>query len=212
VIYIATVPEPHTFAQDCRDPGVAWLASVTPANEARPKDLWSPFRLDLQAGFGFLCGYYAMQLSEGQVDHFISWDGCKCTNPELAYEWSNYRFISGSLNSTKGTLDDKLLDPFEIKEGWFEIDIPSLILSTTDVLPPSLLDKATFTLDKLGLAQDRKALALRWWWYELHRNKDLSLTGLRKVAPLLACAVEKWIDQGKGDLPAIPNPINEAVR
>ncbi|WP_228019853.1 hypothetical protein [Sphaerospermopsis sp. LEGE 08334] len=51
------------------------------------------------------------------LEHFLS-----CENHRhLAYEWTNYRFVSGWVNSSKGTLDNQVLDPFEVEDDWFEI-------------------------------------------------------------------------------------------
>ena len=58
----------------------------------------------------------------GSVDHFRSWDNY----PELAYEWSNLRFAAEWMNKSKQTADDAVLDPYEVKAGWFEITLPDL--------------------------------------------------------------------------------------
>jgi hypothetical protein len=52
--------------------------------------------------------------------------------PELAYEWSNYRHAIGRVNGCKGNLDDLVLDPFEVEDDWFAIQIPDLQLVLTD--------------------------------------------------------------------------------
>ena len=59
---------------------------------------------------------------DGTVDHYLS-----CANHRaLAYEWTNYRFTSARMNSIKRTEDDRVLDPFEVGDDWFEILLPSL--------------------------------------------------------------------------------------
>lgn len=68
-----------------------------------------------------------MWIAEGAVEHFLS----KKNRPDLAYEWSNYRYIAGSVNGSKGTHDDKVLDPFEVQNGWFEVLVPSMQLVVT---------------------------------------------------------------------------------
>jgi len=204
------VPEPPLFDAECRQPGMEWLAAQDELPD-RPKDLWSPFRDDLREGFARRCGYYAMHLPDGQVDHFISWDSCKQDQRQLAYDWNNFRFLAGSLNSKKRTLDGQLLDPFEVEDSWFEVELPSFLLRVTDQLPPALLGKATLTLQRLELEQGRKALTLRWEWYEMHRTGLLILQGLHQLAPLVARAVEKWQADGRGPLPAIPRPVPEPV-
>ncbi|HEX9047980.1 MAG TPA: hypothetical protein VF988_13230 [Verrucomicrobiae bacterium] len=142
VIPVASpIAEPPAFDANCRERGRQWLAAH-PHQEGRPHDYWSPFRDDLREGFGRRCGYLAMYMHDGAADHFISWDRCKLANPQLAYEWNNYRFIAPSLNSKKGTWDDALLDPFEVQSGWFEVEIPSFVLRITDRVPEELRGKA----------------------------------------------------------------------
>lgn len=200
------IAEPAAFDRECRQRGRARLAHQNPPPK-RPDDYWSPFREDLRTGFARRCGYFAMYLHDGAVDHFRSWDNCKATNPQLACEWSNLRFIAPSLNSKKGTLDDQLLDPFEVHDAWFEVEIPSFVLRITDQIPAHLRAKAEFTLDRLDLQQGRKAVALRWEWYEQHRLGELTMAGLQRHAPLVARAVAAWQRNGNGALPCIPRPV-----
>lgn len=199
------IAEPAAFDAECRQSGRDWLAGRLVLPD-RPQDFWSTFRADLREGFGQRCGYLAMLMHDGAVDHYISWKNCKATNPELAYEWSNFRFIDPALNSKKGTRDDQLLDPFEVQDDWFEVEIPSLVLRMTDRIPAALRDRARFTVDRLDLQQGRKAVTLRWEWYEKHRARGLPLDLLAHDAPLVARAVGKWMQGNNGPLPAIPRP------
>jgi hypothetical protein len=201
------IAEPATFDAECRQQGRAWLATH-PNPARRPHDYWSPFREDLREGFGRRCGYLAMFLPDGTVDHFISWDTCKVTNrARLAYEWSNFRFVAPALNSKKGVLDDRILDPFEVQDDWFEVEIPSLVLRMTDAIPPALRDKAKLTLDKLGLEQGRNAVLLRWEWYEKYRRGGEPMQELELDAPLVARAIQRWEQANNGPLPDIPRPV-----
>ena len=115
--------EPGTFDLETRQPGTTWLRNNPQAK--RPKDLWSPFKGDLADGFQQLCAYAAMYEPVGTVDHFVS-----CNEDRtLAYEWSNYRYASGWINSSKGSLKaTNVLDPFEVEDGWFRVLLPSLQL------------------------------------------------------------------------------------
>ena len=202
-------PEPPRFEEECRQEGRGWLdqwraKQVTLPD--RPKDFWSPFRPDLRRGFGLRCGYYAMYVHDGQVDHSTSWKTCKENGtPELVYEWDNFRFVDGALNSRKKTLDDQVLDPFEVQSGWFEVELPTLFLRVVAV-PPARQSAARLTLEKLELDQGSRALELRWEWYEAHR-RGMPLPLLHEKAPLVAQAVERWIGEGRGALPTIPRPV-----
>lgn len=199
-------PEPATFDADCRQEGQNWIQTHQPLPD-RPRDFWSPFRPDLRRGFGGRCGYYAMYIHDGQVDHFVSWHTCKRNNtPNLAYEWDNFRFVDGALNSSKRTLDDQLLDPFEVLDGWFEVELPTLLLRPVGV-PVDRMGAARLTLEQLELDQGLRVLELRWEWYDKHQRGLLTREGLREVAPLLAQAADRWEAEGRGPLPVIPRPV-----
>lgn len=122
----------------------------------------------------------------GTVDHFLSFKHHR----DLAYEWRNYRFASGPLNASKRDADDAVLDPFEVGAGWFEIILPSLQMRVTDVVPADYRAKAEFTLKRLKLRDGERVIRWRRSWYRMYTNGQLTLDGLRTVAPLLAAAVE----------------------
>lgn len=189
------VPEPPDFDEKARQPGNEWLASHP--DSSRPRDFWSPFRNKLAEGFNFRCGYSAMCDFVGTVDHFLSWQNYK----HLAYEWGNYRYISSWINSSKGNLDNQVLDPYEVQEGWFEILLPSLQLVLTDAVPPNLREKAEFTLQRLHLAHNERIIRQRSEWYSLYLQGDLTLEGLERMAPLIARAVRKQQNNTSVELP-----------
>lgn len=110
------------------------------------KDYWSPFKSQLADGFNNLCGYSAMYEPVGTVEHYLSRDNYR----NLAYEWSNFRFASAWINSSKGTLDDLVLDPFDIGKDWFEILLPSLQLVLTNKVSPQQRQKAQLHWNAYG--------------------------------------------------------------
>lgn len=205
------IPEPKDFGTKCRQPGNTWLANNPDA--ARPKDLWSPFRPDLAAGFVDRCGYGGMWISSGTVDHFVSCDECDL----LAYEWNNYRYIEGWINSSKkNKLSSDILDPFEVREGWFEIILPSLQLVATDAIPPAFKVRAANTLKHLPISHDERVLKTRRAWLAEYEQGRLTLEGLMVKAPLIAKAVLKRRNaslpgvQSTGLVALIENATNEA--
>jgi len=185
MIPVAKVAKPRGFDTRVRLPGIAWLASRPTAQ--RPPALWTPYTPALSEGFGNLCGYAAMHdPTGGTVDHFLSFKHHR----HLAYEWSNYRFACATLNSSKRDADAAVLDPFEVGAGWFEIILPSLQMRLTDAVPAALRAKAEFTLKRLKLRDGERIVRWRRSWYRLYTEGELTLDGLRTVAPLLAAAVE----------------------
>lgn len=178
------VAEPADFDGRARQPGLAWLAANPRAQ--RPHDLWSRFKPALAEGFRHLCGYSAMYEPVGTVDHFLSFKRFR----DQAYEWSNYRFASGWINSVKQAADSEVLDPFEVRDCWFEILLPSLQLVVSREAPANIRAKAEHTLRRLRLRDDERVIRQRSEWYRMYRAGELTLEGLRKKAPLIARAVE----------------------
>jgi len=185
MIPVAPIPEPEGFDAKCRTPGNKWLKNNP--GVGRPRDYWSPFKADLMRGFYDLCGYSAMHDLNGTVDHYRG-----CTNyPELSYEWSNYRYASAWINSSKSNKDEAILDPYDVKDGWFEIILPSLQLVAAEKIPPEFREKIAYTIKTLHLQDDERVIRQRRSWYKMYSRGEISLERLRKFAPLLAQAVER---------------------
>ncbi len=185
MIHFDLVPEPAGFDENVRKPGGKWL--VKNPNPKRPKDYWSPYKGELANGFHSLCAYGAMFEPVGTVDHYLSWDD----NPDLAYEWSNYRYCSHWINSSKRTVDNKVLDPFQVGDNWFELLLPSLQLVLSANIPEEKKEIAKFTLTRLHLDHDERVLRQRREWYRMYQEGEITLEGLRKKAPLIARAIEE---------------------
>jgi len=127
----------------------------------------------------------------GTVDHFVSCD----EDRSKAYDWSNFRFASGWINSSKNSLSsNEIFDPFQVVNGWFEILLPSLQLVATDAVPEVLRDRANFVLKRLHLRDDERVIRQRREWYRMYQEGELTLDGLSKKAPLIAAAVAKQLE------------------
>lgn len=194
MIPVEPAEEPPEFEQCTRVPGRAWLQAKDYLHRKRPENYWSWCEEPLREVFHERCGWLAMYIADGHVEHFVSWNECKQDRPELAYEWSNYRYILPRLNSRKGTRTD-LLDPFEVRPGWFRVELPSLLLVCTSAIPEGLRARAQRTIDELGLVGlgDGRVRRLRSGWLQGYRSTRLSLAGLQEVAPLVGEAVAQLL-------------------
>lgn len=212
------IPEPDHFDTNCRKAGSVWLTANPDTDCHKAANLWSPFRDALREGFSRRCGYLAIKLHcGGVVDHYVS---CN-EDRSKAFEWSNYRYASETVNSRKQALDRKkvrVLDPFAVQEGWFRVLLPSFELVLTDAVPASVRSRAQETIERLGLDKGYEAIEARWSVYESHwSNGVIDMVGLRRDAPLIADAVKARIQEGKplprpGDSPAQPPAIVERKR
>jgi hypothetical protein len=180
---------PANFEAEVGQPGNAWVAA-NPSSTRRPPALWQACSAALAQGFGKRCAYAAMlDPTGGTVDHYYSW----INYPYLAYDWENYRFASAAFNSSKKDVDDAVLDPFDVKAGWFEILLPSLQLIVTDAVPEKYRAKADYTLARLKLGHGARAVKWRQTWYQMYQDDKLPLETLREVAPLIAAAIDKQL-------------------
>ncbi len=200
MIHFDPVPEPPAFRAQARRPGLAWLRGHRTAR--RPKDFWSPFKTALADGFRQLCAYSAMYEPVGTVDHYLSCVNCRNARARLAYDWRNYRFASQWINSSKQDADSSVMDPFKVQDGWFEILLPSLQLIVGPRISPRQKAKAEYTLTRLHLRDDERVIRQRLEWYRMFKENELLMPGLRRMAPLIAEAIEKW----RRNNPGIPLP------
>jgi hypothetical protein len=186
MIPIERAPEPPSFDERVRKPGQRWLAA-NPTSSNLPSH-WRGIRPELAAAFEDRCACTAMSLmTPGTVDHFVSIK----EDRDLAYEWSNYRYAAGWVNSKKSALrSDEILDPCGIGEDWFELELSGYVLRVTDRCPEHLRARARFMLRRLGLDHAPEVVRHRRSWHEMH-EKGLPLAELDRLAPLVARAIRK---------------------
>jgi hypothetical protein len=176
-------PKPEGFEDRVEKRGTAWLSAN---RTGRIPPYWREFRADLADAFGSLCAYGAMFETVGTVDHFVSIH----EDRSLAYDWSNYRFASQWLNSSKQALDStQILDPFDVRSNWFEVQLPSLQLVLTDRVPEEWRERAKLMLDRLHLGHDERIIRQRREWFRMYQDGELSLIALAPKAPLIAAAI-----------------------
>jgi hypothetical protein len=194
VVRCNPVDEPADFDAKVRKPGRVWLREHREAT-ARPPAYWRQCNTQLARAFEERCAYTAMFLgAPGTVDHFVSIE----EDRGLAYEWSNYRYASGWINSRKQALrSGQVLDPFHVGDDWFELLLPSLQLRVSERCPPEQRALAENTLKVLGLRDDERVLRYRRQWLVEYELGEIDLDYLARKAPLIARAVQRW-EQEKG--------------
>jgi hypothetical protein len=189
MIRVDPAPEYPDFDGQVRVPGAAFLATCpTPTSEQfRKKNFWNRAARELHAAYSGICAYTAMYLPEqGSVDHFLP----KSDYPDLAYEWSNFRLASGRVNSSKGN-QIHILDPFDIENDWFYIDIPTCLLRPNPDLGKDLRARIKGTINSLRLNQDDNYVQERCNILIEYACGDISKNFLQRRYPFLAKEIDR---------------------
>jgi hypothetical protein len=180
LIHVEPQPEPPDFDAKVRKPGLSDLAS--PEGELRPH--WRHCATQLWQAYKGVCAYSSLHIPRGtgalSVDHLLP----KSKRRELAYEWSNYRLACVRMNARKNDLED-VLDPFEVQDGWFALELSTLEVVPGEGLPDALRAQVQKTIDRLDLNDDEFVRA-RDAHYSAWKEGDMSFRLLLKFCPFLA--------------------------
>lgn len=136
------------------------------------------------------CAYLGLHLERStgnpSIDHFVA----KAKNWRLVYEWSNFRLCASLVNAKKGV--EPVVDPFEIGEGWFALNLDSLYVEAGPSVPADRLHLIESTLPVLNLPECRKD---RGEYIRLYRlgpgNGGIDLQFLRLRAPFVAQEMQR---------------------
>ncbi len=149
---------------------------------------------DLHDAYGGICAYSCHWIpydtGAKTVEHFKP----KVRYPQDAYEWDNYRLVCNALNGRKSDRDT--LDPFEISDGWFIIDFPSLLVKSAPGLPDDLKNQVIATRDILGLNDEATCLKNRNEFVWCYCKRQITFAHLERQAPFLA---KELVRQGLTD-------------
>ncbi|WP_395088895.1 hypothetical protein [Armatimonas sp.] len=183
MIPVALQPEPDDFDPKVRQPGLRWLAENPGVASSTFPPHWRKCLADLHAAYEGICAYaciYIEPVTGAQsVDHYIA----KSLQPELTYEWSNYRLACALMNARKREFED-VLDPFTLSPGTFR-----LALSTCEIKPITPEDSpewhaAEATIQRLGL-NDQGCCDLRKYYLRQYQDGRISAKFLNARAPFV---------------------------
>ena len=184
--------EPDSFEERVRQPGINYLAS-TPAPTAdqfKSHNYWVRVLQELHDSYKGICGYSCHWIPYdtgfGTVEHFVA----KTVNPRLAYEWSNYRLVCGRLNGRKGNRG-RVLDPFAVITGWFEIDFPSLQVKPAPGLPQDVHAAVIDTCECLGLNDESSCIKARERYVKKYCLGSIPFDFLKEEAPFVAYEIRR---------------------
>lgn len=204
MIPIKLAKKPASFDADVKIPGLRAIAEMVgqPPSPARTAGkpfgkiaktkksipskkfpaYWTEALDDLMRAYGQICSYSCFRIhpvsGARSADHMIP----KSKSWRHVYEWSNYRLACSRLNSRKNDFPD-VLDPFQIKHGWFSLNLLTFEIEPGSGLSAAIVQDVQNTIDRLGLndfVRDREEYA------EEYLSGDISLKILKKEAPFIA--------------------------
>lgn len=176
MIPIQLQPEPNDFDQKVRVKGLAWMARKRiNIKKPKPKNIelepyWRDCLPDLRAAYKSVCAYVCILVEEvtghATVEHFVP----SSQRPDLAYEWSNYRFVSGMMNGRKSDFND-VLDPFLMSEHTFFLDFLSGEIFVNPDLTARQKLKAVKTIERLKLNDAACCRVRLKYWNKFTQDK-----------------------------------------
>lgn len=182
MIPISIQPEPQNFDELVRAPGKKLLSKGVPQSSRRFKNYWKNILTQLHDAYRGICAYSCMYIMPpGSVDHFLP----KAQYPDLAYEWVNYRFSSPRLNQHKGD-SLRIIDPVNVREGWFVLDFPSCLVKPGPGLPKLVSKEVEGTITALKLNIDDTLVQERCNIMVLFADGSVTLDFLKRRYPFLA--------------------------
>ncbi|MBH2018696.1 MAG: hypothetical protein I8H91_03880 [Burkholderiales bacterium] len=186
MIPITPQPEPIGFNASVRLPGSKFLAK-TPhpsAKEFQTNNYWKNSINDLYLSYKKICAYSSAPIwhtGSATVDHYLA----KSVRPDLAYEWNNFRLARFKLNYNKD-INEKVIDPFTIEDGWFQIDFPSCLIKPGTGLSDAVHKSVVDSIRILKLNDDDELVQERATRMTEFAEGEILLSWLEKYYPLLA--------------------------
>ncbi len=192
MIRVTPQPEPEHFDRDVRQKGRQKLEElqIDATSPLPPKtklpNLWKKVAPELRTRYRF-CAYTNIKCSpcEGDVDHFKP----KSKYPGLAYEWSNYRLALPAINRRKRDYEG-VLDPFEIKNEWFELKTLDGSIRPSAKAPKTFREKIQATIERLRLNVPSYC-AYRLEFIGGYYRKEITVQYLKENAPFVYQALRR---------------------
>jgi hypothetical protein len=203
MIRVQPAPEPATFQDNVRGPGLRAIAEMigeipaiirrgrkrTKIAERREEippekfpDYWTRAIDDLLLAYDRICAYVCCYIEPvtgvPSVDHMVpkskSWD--------KVYEWDNYRLACHLVNTWKNDLTS-ILDPFEVQDDWFELELVGFQIKPRGEFRPATSGHLEETL---GILNKSECCELRRNYVENYWEHHIDLTYLTRRSPFVA--------------------------
>jgi hypothetical protein len=141
------------------------------------------------------CAYLALYLEHATgsptVDHMIP----KSRRWDQVYEWLNYRLCAALINANKSDMTS-LVDPFEVGEGWFALELVGFQVIRGPNAPASKTAEIDATLRLLNMPDCIKA---REEYVTSYEQGAIELGYLERRAPFIASELRRQGRLREGD-------------
>ena len=182
---------PPDFDAKVRQPGLAYLSGL--AAGEKPKwaghDYWRRAKKDMLDAYGGICAYACCEISprsSAEIDHFCP--KAKARNYKEAYEWENFRLCSSNINRKKNA--HMVLDPFEVKDRTFGIELATGRMIRIKKYDPNYEALCKLTVEVLGLDTDEYRV-LRSDILDDYLHGDITISNLKKRNPFVYNEVKR---------------------
>lgn len=204
MIRVLPAPPPLDFDAKVRQPGLRAIAElvgesppraagkphaqVAVSREEIPPDrfpsYWREAAGDLLEAYNRICSYLCLRIPGGtgapSVDHMVP----KSTHWDQVYEWRNYRLACSLMNARKGAVAG-VLDPFDVEDGWFALELVEFQVVRGEGLADGVLSSVEATIERLRL-NDVTCCDARAEFAEDYWQGDISFDYLTRHAPFVA--------------------------
>ena len=209
MIRVLPAPPPRDFDAKVRQPGLRAIAElvgeappravgrshapVAASREEIPPDRFPPYwreaASDLLEAYDRICSYLCLYIPGGtgapSVDHMVP----KSTRWDQVYEWRNYRLACALMNARKGAVAS-VLDPFDIEDGWFALELVGFQVMRGERLPDGVRTAVEATIERLRL-NDVTCCAARAEFAEDYWRGAISADYLSRHAPFVAVELRR---------------------
>lgn len=189
MIPVQLQPEPEEFDRTVRQPGKRFLALEARPQRWQNREYWRNALPALRQAYGGYCAYFAMKIPTAggnpTVDHFLP----RSHQPQLAYEWSNFRLASALANSYKKN-SLAIIDPFTLSPGWFRLDFPSLLTRPNETLLTADRDQVEYTIAVLKLNHSTVRESRKTWVINFSLEK-FTFAYLSEEQPFVAAELQR---------------------
>ena len=218
MIPVRPAEEPPNFDADVRQRGLRAIAELvgetTPRTAGQPHaqvaqsreeipapafpPYWREALTDLMASYDRICSYLCLYIPRGtgtpSVDHMIA----KSVRWDQIYEWRNYRLACSLMNARKGVAAH-VLDPFEVEDGWFALNLSVFKVVPGTELPEEVEVAVEDTIERLHLNDflccDARAEYAHDYW-----DGQIQLDYVTRRAPFVAGELRRQGKLLEGDI------------